>query len=115
MPHGGILKLEATNCGRTDLPDIADSRLEGDRFIKIRVKDKGVGISQENQTKIFDPYFSTKSQGGGLGLSGCYSIVKNHGGTMLVESRLNRGSEFYVYLPATLGSAKNRLKKKGCP
>ncbi len=115
MPHGGILKLEATNCGRTDLPDIADSRLEGDRFIKIRVKDKGVGISQENQTKIFDPYFSTKSQGGGLGLSGCYSIVKNHGGTMLVESRLNRGSELYVYLPATLGSAKKQVKEKGVP
>jgi len=115
MPHGGILKLEAANCGRADLPDIAGSRLEGDRFIKISVKDKGVGISQENQTKIFDPYFSTKSQGGGLGLSVCYSIVKNHGGTMLVESQLNRGSEFCVYLPTALGPAKKQVEEKGVP
>src|SRR5207253_5687580 len=64
------------------------------------MKDEGVGIPPENLKRIFDPYFTTKSKGTGLGLATTYSIVKNHNGLITVNSTLHQGSVFTVYLPA---------------
>jgi CheY-like chemotaxis protein len=64
------------------------------------VQDYGVGISKEDHDRIFDPYFTTKEVGNGLGLAICFSIVKKHGGLITVESEPGKGSVFYVYLPA---------------
>ncbi|MGD0283366.1 MAG: response regulator, partial [Dissulfurispiraceae bacterium] len=58
------------------------------------------GISEEYLSKIFDPYFTTKAKGSGLGLATCYSIIKNHGGVIHVSSKVGMGTTFYVYLPA---------------
>jgi two-component system cell cycle sensor histidine kinase/response regulator CckA len=89
MPLGGMITIEARNsAGR-----------EG--FVEISVRDTGVGIPAEYLTKIFDPYFTTKEKGSGLGLATSYSIIKNHGGEVAVTSEQGRGSTFTVLLPAS--------------
>lgn len=97
MDKGGIIKI---NCENISFDDTQFILLESGNYIKITVKDEGKGISQENIHRIFDPYFTTKSNGKGLGLSICHSIVKNHGGVINVESVIEKGSTFSVFLPA---------------
>lgn len=70
-------------------------------YILVKIKDEGCGINKTDVKKIFDPYYTTKPASSGLGLSTCYSIIKNHGGAIEVTSRLNKGTEFTFYLPAT--------------
>ncbi len=74
--------------------------LSGGRYVKITFKDNGPGIPEEARAKIFDPYFTTKETGNGLGLATVYSIVKQHGGSIEVESDMHRGTTFTFYLPA---------------
>jgi len=73
--------------------------LRSGRYFAISIKDQGIGISPEQQQEIFKPYFTTKDNGHGLGLSSCLSIVKNHNGTLDVESTKGQGANFTVYLP----------------
>ena len=97
-PDGGTLMVQGDNLlvgSGDDLPVGA-----GD-WVRVRVSDTGVGISRENVTKVFDPYFSTKSEGNGLGLSSCYSIIKRHGGHISLESVEGRGTVVTVLLPAS--------------
>ena len=75
----------------------------------ISVKDQGAGIPEKHISRIFDPYFSTKENGSGLGLASCYSIIHQHGGYILVESEEGIGTAFHIYLPA---SEKELLKVK---
>jgi two-component system, cell cycle sensor histidine kinase and response regulator CckA len=74
-----------------------------EEYVRILIQDEGVGISEENMSKIFDPYFTTKDMGSqkgvGLGLAICYSIVKKHNGYILVDSVPNKGTTFQIYLP----------------
>lgn len=70
------------------------------KYVKTTIEDEGIGIPKEYLSKIFDPYFTTKQTGSGLGLATSYSIVKNHGGLITVESELHAGTKFYIYLPA---------------
>jgi two-component system, cell cycle sensor histidine kinase and response regulator CckA len=69
-------------------------------FVKIVVRDNGIGIPKEYVEKIFDPYFSTKQDGSGLGLAVCYSIILRHDGTISVESQPGKGTAFTIILPA---------------
>ena len=69
-------------------------------YVRVAVIDHGIGIAPANLARIFDPYFTTKQRGSGLGLSMSYSIVKNHGGTLIVQSILGVGTSFHMYLPA---------------
>ncbi|MBI5101776.1 MAG: PAS domain S-box protein [Nitrospirae bacterium] len=78
---------------------------QGGRFVRIDIEDSGIGISGQTLEKIFDPYFTTKQRGSGLGLATSYSIIKNHGGLIDVKSEINRGSTFVIYLPAAAGEA----------
>ena len=71
------------------------------RYVNISIQDKGIGISGEHLTRIFDPYFTTKQKGSGLGLATSYSIIRSHHGHISVESELGRGTTFNVYLPAS--------------
>jgi len=113
MPRGGILEVEIINCS-IDSTDPIPLK-EGD-YVRLLVADHGEGISDENITKIFDPYFTTKQDGSGLGLATTYSIIKKHGGYIFVESRVGEGTTFNVYLPAvkaalqTLEKDDNNLK-----
>jgi CheY-like chemotaxis protein len=92
MPEGGSVTIRAEN---------AVSRLEGKKFVKISVADTGVGISEQHLQRIFDPYFTTKQQGSGLGLATCYSIIMKHGGKIRATSTQGKGSMFNVSLPAS--------------
>jgi two-component system, cell cycle sensor histidine kinase and response regulator CckA len=98
MPRGGAISVEAVNVVVTraeglPLPDGA--------YVKISVKDHGSGMPEDCLQKIFDPYFTTKHKGSGLGLATSHSIVKNHGGLITGESELGSGSVFHIYLPAS--------------
>jgi PAS domain S-box-containing protein len=98
MPDGGKVRVSARNyAGEEETPAI----LPPGRFVKVTVSDGGGGISSEIASKIFDPYFTTKALGSGLGLSISYSIVKRHGGVLQLESSSPDGSTFAFYLPAT--------------
>jgi CheY-like chemotaxis protein len=74
--------------------------------VKLSITDSGTGIPPEFLTKIFDPYFTTKEKGSGLGLATSYSIVRNHGGLITVRSARGTGSTFAVYLPASEEQAR---------
>lgn len=97
MPQGGRINVHAEN---TILTDEFSSLLPG-RYIKIVITDAGLGIPEEHLSRIFDPYFTTKQKGSGLGLATCYSIIKNHGGMITVDSRLGQGSTFNILVPAS--------------
>jgi PAS domain S-box-containing protein len=98
MPQGGIIEITATNriIGKENA-----LLLPGGNYIELMVKDHGIGIAKEHINRIFDPYFTTKHKGSGLGLTTAYSIIKAHGGHITVESELGVGTTFHVYLPST--------------
>ena len=98
MLHGGTVRVRARN---VVVEENANALLAAGRYIKISITDRGTGISEELQTKIFDPYFTTKPAATGLGLAISYSIVKKHGGLLLLESSSADGSVFAFYLKAT--------------
>ncbi len=97
MPGGGEIKVTAANC-----PIEAESSLPlpPGRYVLIQISDQGIGIPPEHLDKIFDPYFTTKQKGSGLGLTIVYSILKQHGGLITVASELGQGTTFTLYLPA---------------
>ena len=76
--------------------------MEAGNYVKISVEDRGVGISEEVAARIFDPYYTTKLAGHGLGLSITNSIVQKHQGHIAVRSKQNVGTTFEFYLPASL-------------
>ncbi|MDP2158435.1 MAG: PAS domain S-box protein [Nitrospirota bacterium] len=99
MAGRGTVNVSVRNL---DIPSKADPRLpKGGQFILIDIQDTGTGITEQNIAKIFDPYFTTKQKGSGLGLATSYSIIKNHGGLIKVKSEVNRGTTFSIYLPAS--------------
>jgi PAS domain S-box-containing protein len=100
MPNGGTIRITGEN---VFLDDEAAESLMGrpGRYVKISIRDHGIGIPEEYLKKIFDPYFTTKPQASGLGLATAYSIVKNHKGFIAVNSEPGEGSIFSVYLPAS--------------
>jgi PAS domain S-box-containing protein len=97
MPGGGFMRISAKNFENLD----GSMGILPGRYIKIIVSDQGCGIPPEQQTKIFDPYYTTKEHGSGLGLSVAYSIVIKHGGYMSVDSTVGLGSVFTLMLPAS--------------
>jgi PAS domain S-box-containing protein len=98
MPHGGTVRVRSRN---VVLGEETNTNLPAGRYVKVTITDRGAGISEELQTKIFDPYFTTKDTGTGLGLAISYSIVKKHGGLLLLESTSPEGSVFAFYLRAS--------------
>jgi len=101
MPDGGQLAVKG---GNATLDDANDLNLPGGKYVKLSISDEGCGIPESEQKKIFDPYFTTKAVGTGLGLASTYSIIKGHGGGITVLSTIGRGATFTIYLPS-LGMA----------
>ena len=98
MPDGGTIRISAENTMLADDPEVP---LTSGKYVKVAFTDHGTGIPPENLARIFDPYFSTKNKGSGLGLAAAYSIIKGHGGHLAVDSKLGTGSTFIFYLPAS--------------
>jgi len=98
MPNGGKIVFSASN---VTLADHTDIPLHEGSYVKISVQDTGTGIPEEHLHKIFDPYFTTKQKGSGLGLTSVYSIIKRHDGHITLESKPGKGTTFHIYLPAS--------------
>ncbi len=98
MPQGGAIGV---TCDNVELGASSAVPLGAGRYVRISVRDEGSGIPPEHLPRIFDPYFTTKQTGSGLGLATVYAIVRKHGGHVAVSSRLGGGTTFDVWLPAT--------------
>ncbi len=96
MPNGGIIEIIAEN---VEIPP--GGKLKPGKYVKVTIKDHGIGISSDIIDKIFDPFFTTKETGNGLGLATAFSIIRQHDGEIEVESQVGVGSSFMIYLPAT--------------
>jgi two-component system cell cycle sensor histidine kinase/response regulator CckA len=104
MPIGGTVKVTAANMveGDASLPP----GLAKGGYVVITIRDTGIGIPEQYLSKIFDPYFTTKEKGSGLGLATAYSIIRNHGGILDVRTKSGEGSTFMIYLPAIAGEGR---------
>jgi len=98
MPQGGTIQVRVENIVEPGAPGPGE---EAGRSVRITVTDEGIGIPEEHLGRIFDPYFTTKQKGSGLGLATSYSIIKNHGGSVSVESKVGQGTTLRVSLPAS--------------
>ncbi len=109
MPEGGRIQVAAENLtieSGHNLP------IKPGRYIRISITDEGVGISEKHMAKVFDPYFTTKHEGNGLGLATAYSIVKKHDGHITVESELGKSATFQIYLPASEKAVREMAENK---
>ena len=119
MPDGGTIHVRAANA----LLDEGAARhvtLDAGRYVVVSFADQGVGIPEENLIRIFDPYFTTKARGNGLGLATVYSIIKAHDGHIAVESAPGSGTRFTIYIPAATApasspAAASKARLSGCP
>ncbi len=96
MSGGGNMKL---TCENVIIGESSDEPLASGKYVKVVVEDRGEGIDQEDLGKIFDPYYTTKEHGRGLGLATVYSIIRNHQGHISVESTKGVGTTVAFYLP----------------
>jgi len=112
MPYGGIIRIRGANItvgANYGLP------LTPGRYVKIAIQDLGSGIPEVYLNKIFDPYFTSKQNGVGLGLATAYSIIRRHDGHIGVESQIGVGTTFTVYLPTSKEEAIGASEEKRDP
>lgn len=96
MPRGGQVHVSCSNTRLSPGPDMPGASRQ---FVRISIKDQGVGIPAEHLERIFDPYFTTKPSGTGLGLAVSHAVIKNHGGLLQAESTVGSGTVFHILLP----------------
>ncbi len=98
MPAGGLIEVRAEN---VEMTEAGGPALSPGQYVAVTVADQGGGITPQNLEKIFDPYFTTKQLGTGLGLATANAVVTQHGGRITVDSEVGRGTTFHLFLPAT--------------
>jgi len=103
MHDGGKLDVR---CENVVLGESVGLPLRPGRYTRIVVKDEGIGIAEEHLPRIFDPYFTTRPDKSGLGLAICYSVIKQHEGSITAESCVGVGTTITIYLPATTEVAR---------
>jgi PAS domain S-box-containing protein len=115
MPDGGTITII---CENVVLGPSKVTSLTAGKYVKVMIEDRGIGIAREHLSRIFDPYFTTKQKGSGLGLATAYSIIKKHCGMIVVESELGKGSRLQIYLPASEKKVKSPIRNdalsRGC-
>ncbi|MBN2107732.1 MAG: PAS domain S-box protein [Deltaproteobacteria bacterium] len=97
MPEGGSIEISAEN---TTVGPGDNLPLPNGAYVKITISDQSIGILNEHLQQLFDPYFTSRQRGSGIGLATTYTIIKNHGGLITVESEFGRGTTFHIFLPA---------------
>ena len=110
MPSGGLIKVTAKNTSVP--PSFFEAGSKEGNFVCITVSDTGTGIAPEKINRIFDPFFSTKGSGHGMGLTACYSIIRHHDGWITADSKPDSGTVIKLYLPASNGEEKVTISKK---
>ncbi|MBN2134767.1 MAG: PAS domain S-box protein [Acidobacteria bacterium] len=108
MDKQGVITITIENCDK--LPEKFLMPPNNHNWIKISIIDQGKGISKGDQEKIFDPFYTTKKTGSGLGLASTHTIIKNHNGFIDVESEPGEGATFHIYLPSSGGKVKHSEK-----
>lgn len=98
LPAGAVVDIACANVSVGELASLEG--LPPGPYVCITVADSGSGMPGEILSRVFDPYFSTKGSGHGLGLAICYSIIRKHHGMIAVDSRPDQGTVFSIYLPA---------------
>lgn len=112
MPNGGKVTI-TTSATAADAHTISQfSSVKPGRFIAISISDTGVGMDEKMRSRVFEPWFTTKEFGTGLGLSVVYGVVQSHGGFINVESELGRGTSVTLYLPASDAVAKSAARRR---
>jgi PAS domain S-box-containing protein len=108
---GGLLKIDLVDVSEQSAADFDRLGIDAGRHVKMTVADTGTGIPQEIIGSIFEPYFTTKDpgEGTGMGLAVVYGIVENYGGRITVQSELNRGTTFTIYLPVADECSTNQI------
>ena len=108
MPDGGHLYITLKNADISEnkMPDLVQGK-----YIQITVTDEGGGIDQKHLGRIFEPYFTTKHAGSGLGLATSHSIIHRHGGCISVDSQLGKGTIFIIYLPVSETQQPTKTKQ----
>jgi len=109
MPEGGTVTISAEN---TTMSMQESFPLKKGKYVWIKIQDQGFGIPEKNLANIFDPYFSTKKEGSGLGLAVSFSIINKHDGFISAESQPGEGTTFHIYLPATEEQAPTGEKQE---
>lgn len=109
MPEGGIIQIETEN---TDTGSPQSIPLPQGAYVRINIADHGTGIPPEHMSKIFNPFYTTKHQGNGLGLATTFSIIRRHHGYISVESEPGVGTTFNIYLPVSEKSIQQVEHKK---
>jgi CheY-like chemotaxis protein len=104
MPGGGLIQIKAENVSESEAIRLS---LPPGKHVAVTLADQGLGIAPEHLKRIFDPYFTTKQKGSGIGLATVHSIVTQHGGRITVDSQLGRGTSFRLYLPAIEATKKD--------
>jgi signal transduction histidine kinase len=99
MPHGGLCRIAAEA-----------RHLDGKRWVVVSVKDTGIGIEKDALSRLFEPFYTTKSGGTGLGLTIAYRIMEDHGGSIHVSSQPGNGTTVTLMFPATV--QENRLMEQ---
>ncbi|MEN6645515.1 MAG: PAS domain S-box protein [Armatimonadia bacterium] len=112
MPGGGTVRVHAANA-HIDAP--ASLPLAPGKYVEVEVTDQGTGIAPETATKVFDPYYTTKQSGTGLGLTIVYSIIRKHGGHIALQSAPGQGASFRFWLPATMGEVATAPEEREAP
>ncbi len=107
MPNGGVLSIIGRNEQEAEGNSLG---LAAGHYVRLEFHDQGCGIAKEHLTKIFDPYYSTKAGGTGLGLAAAYSIVKRHRGRIEVRSQEGYGTSFVIHLPAAVETEPPRAE-----
>ena len=104
MPGGGLVAIQTKNVSHgndSELPLV----IRGRDLVRLTITDTGMGIDEKTQRRVFEPFFTTRGvgEGSGLGLASALGLVKNHGGTITVESEPRKGAAFHIYFPVAEG------------
>ncbi len=115
MNKGGTIEIAASNItvgkfGEESGEIRLERFLKPGRYVKVSVKDNGSGIREEEISRVFDPFYSSKRGGSGLGLSSSFSIMRKHDGYIDVESDPGKGADFHFYLPAVTAASETGKK-----
>jgi len=100
MPDGGVIQVRGENI---HLPRNNELALTEGEYVKLTIQDQGTGIKRQDIKRVFDPYFTTKAKGSGLGLTVVYAVIDKHKGRITVDSESGSGTRFSIYLPAIPG------------
>jgi signal transduction histidine kinase len=96
----GCIRITSRNIEITEEKSKDFGGLEPGPYVCLKIEDDGMGMDEETRKRVFEPFFSTKFTGRGLGMAATYGIIKNHDGWVSISSELGKGTTVFFYLPA---------------